>query len=86
MLAQLQFNVVKFERNEIDPDRMDTSGMVTVEIPAGSAIFFGPRLVHTSGANHSAFDRRAMLYTYQAPGQRDMCQVNREWYHSENPT
>lgn len=77
---------LEFERNEIDSGRMDTSNMVTVEIPAGSAIFFGPRLVHTSGDNHSASDRRAMLYTYQAPGQRDMRQVNREWYHSERAT
>lgn len=77
---------LEFERNEIDPDRMDTSRMTTVEIPAGSAIFFGPRLVHTSGANNSASDRRALLYTYQRPGQRDMRQVNREWYQSENAT
>lgn len=74
---------LEFERNEIDADRMDTSAMVAVEVPAGSAIFFGPRLVHTSGANHSAHDRRAMLYTYQRAGQRDMRDVNREWYASQ---
>jgi ectoine hydroxylase len=72
----------EFERNEIDPERMDTSGMVPVEVPAGSAIFFGSRLVHASGANTSGVDRRAMLYTYQRAGQRNMLDVNREWYGS----
>lgn len=27
-----------FERNEIDPDRLDTSGMIVVEVPAGSVM------------------------------------------------
>jgi ectoine hydroxylase len=71
---------LEFERNEIDPERMDTSAMVAVEVPAGSAIFFGARLVHTSGPNQSASDRRALLYTYQRPGQRDMRDINREWF------
>lgn len=71
---------LEFERNEIDPDRMDTSAMVAVEVPAGSAIYFGARLVHTSGPNQSASDRRALLYTYQRPGQRDMRDINREWF------
>lgn len=73
-----------FERNEIDPERMDTSSMVAVEVPAGSAVFFGPRLVHVSGANTSDRDRRAMLYTYQRAGQRTMLEVNRDWYASNN--
>jgi ectoine hydroxylase len=77
---------LEFERNELDPERMDTSAMVAVEIPAGSAIFFGPRLIHTSGANRSPVDRRALLYTYQRPGQRDMREVNREWYASNELT
>ena len=71
---------LEFERNELDPDRMDTSSMVPVVVPAGSAIFFGPRLIHTSGANRSSTDRRALLYTYQRAGQRDMRDINREWY------
>ena len=71
---------LEFERHEIDPTRLDTATMVPVEVPRGSLIFFGPRLVHTSGANHSSADRRAMLYTYQKAGQRDMKQVNREFY------
>lgn len=75
---------LEFERNELDPERMDTSAMVSVEVPAGSAIFFGPRLIHTSGSNRSSVDRRALLYTYQRPGQRDMRDVNREWYASQD--
>jgi ectoine hydroxylase len=74
---------LEFERNEIDPARMDTSAMVTVEMPAGGAIFFGPRLVHVSGANRSAVDRRVLLYTYQRAGQRDMRAINRELHSSQ---
>ncbi|MGE0309795.1 MAG: phytanoyl-CoA dioxygenase family protein, partial [Acidimicrobiia bacterium] len=70
----------EFERNEIDPARMDTSSMIPVEVPAGSAIFFGPRIVHRSAPNRSATDRWAMLYTYQRAGNRDMRDYNREWY------
>jgi ectoine hydroxylase-related dioxygenase (phytanoyl-CoA dioxygenase family) len=71
---------LEFERNELDPDQIDTSQMVPVEVPAGSAIFFGPRLIHTSGSNESAVDRRALLYTYQRPGFRDLRYFNRVWF------
>ena len=54
-------SALEFERNEIDPERMDTSTMKPVEVPAGSAIFFGPRLVHRSGANSYGEHRRAIL-------------------------
>jgi ectoine hydroxylase-related dioxygenase (phytanoyl-CoA dioxygenase family) len=74
---------LEFERNELDPERLDTSAMISVEVPAGSAIFFGPRLIHTSGSNRSSVDRRAMLYTYQRAGQRDMRDYNRDWYASQ---
>jgi hypothetical protein len=60
----------EFERNEIDPESFDTSGMIHVEVAAGDAIFFGPFLVHRSAANTSDRDRRALLYTYQKAGQR----------------
>lgn len=59
-----------FERNEIDESTIDTSGMVSVEVPAGGAVFFGPYLVHRSAPNRSDVDRRAVLYTYQAAGLR----------------
>jgi ectoine hydroxylase-related dioxygenase (phytanoyl-CoA dioxygenase family) len=73
---------LEFERNELDPERMDTSGMIPVEVPAGSAVFFGPRLIHRSAPNRSGTDRRALLYTYQRPGQRTLMQVNREYFAS----
>jgi hypothetical protein len=59
----------EFEKNEIDPDTFDDSGMVHAEVEAGDAIFFGPYLVHRSAANTSDRDRRALLYTYQKAGQ-----------------
>lgn len=59
-----------FERNEIDERTIDVDAMVSVEVPAGGAVFFGPFLVHRSAPNHSDADRRAVLYTYQAPGLR----------------
>jgi ectoine hydroxylase len=68
-----------FERAELDPDRMDTSAMVPVELEAGSAVFFGPMLIHRSGPNTSGQHRRAILYTYQRAGQRDQRDIFREW-------
>jgi ectoine hydroxylase-related dioxygenase (phytanoyl-CoA dioxygenase family) len=73
---------LEFERNELDPDRMDTSAMVPIEMAAGSAVFFGPMLIHRSSANQSSTDRRALLYTYQRAGQRDQRDVNREWFET----
>jgi hypothetical protein len=75
-------SALEFERNELDPERMDTSAMVPVEVPAGSAIYFGPRLVHRSGANSSGEHRRAVLYTYQRAGLRDQRDINRAWFES----
>jgi ectoine hydroxylase-related dioxygenase (phytanoyl-CoA dioxygenase family) len=73
---------LEFERNELDPARLDTSVMVPVEIPAGSAVFFGPRLIHRSGANQSGEHRRALLYTYQRAGLRDQREINRAWFEA----
>lgn len=73
---------LEFERNELDPDNMDTSAMIPVELSAGSAVFFGPMLIHRSGANRSTVDRRALLYTYQRAGQRDQRDINREWFET----
>ena len=71
---------LEFERNELDPERMDTSAMIAVEMAWGSAVFFGPMLIHRSSPNRSSTDRRALLYTYQRAGQRDQRDVNREWF------
>jgi hypothetical protein len=73
---------LEFERNELDPARLDTTQMVPVEVPAGSAIFFGPRLIHRSGANQSDQHRRALLYTYQRTGLRDQRDINRAWFEA----
>ena len=72
-----------FERNEIDEARFDTSAMITVEVPAGAAIFFGPFLVHRSQPNHSDHDRRAVLYTYQRAGLRTQRENVRRWVAAE---
>ena len=68
-----------FERNEIDESTFDTSKMVTVEVAAGSAIYFGPYLVHRSAPNLSDDDRRAVLYTYQAAGLRTQRENVHRW-------
>ena len=59
-----------FERNEIDPEQIDTSALVSVDLAPGSVVFFGPHLVHRSRPNRSDRDRRALLYTYQPAGLR----------------
>lgn len=69
----------EFERAEMDPKRLDTSTMVPVELEAGDAVFFGPFLIHRSGANTSPRHRRAMLYTYQREGLKDQRDIFREW-------
>jgi hypothetical protein len=60
----------RFERLEIDPAKYPTDEMISVEMKPGDAVFFGPFLVHTSPANPSDKDRRALLYTYQRAGNR----------------
>ena len=69
----------EFEKNEIDPETFDTTGMIHVEVKAGDAIFFGPYLVHRSAANTSDRDRRALLYTYQKAGQSQSRHTTREF-------
>lgn len=73
-----------FERNELDPDRLDTSGMIVVEVPAGSVIMFGPHLIHRSGPNKSDVDRRALLYTFQPAGLRHSIENMRRWFESQD--
>lgn len=59
---------LKFEELEIDPATYPTDEMISVEMKPGDVVFFGPMLVHTSPANPSDKDRRALLYTYQRAG------------------
>jgi phytanoyl-CoA hydroxylase len=53
---------------EIDPELYDTSRLVPLEVAAGAVAFFGAFLVHRSLPNKSGDDRRALLYSYQPPG------------------
>jgi len=52
-------------RGEIDAAAFDLTTLVPVEVPAGSVLMFGPRLVHRSMPNTSGSDRRALLFSYQ---------------------
>ena len=63
-------NTSGFGSNEMDTSDLDQSGFIPLEVPAGSAAFFGPRLVHRSLHNHSNQDRRAILFSYQPFGFR----------------
>jgi ectoine hydroxylase-related dioxygenase (phytanoyl-CoA dioxygenase family) len=58
----------RFERLEIDPATYPIDEMISVPMKPGDVVFFGPFLVHTSPANPSDKDRRALLYTYQRAG------------------
>ncbi len=52
----------------MDPAAFDISRLIPLEIPAGSAVFFGAFLVHRSLPNRSGEERRALLYSYQPAG------------------
>lgn len=45
-------------------------GAVSLPMRAGSAIFFGPLIIHGSDANHSDTDRRAVTIAYNVTGNR----------------
>lgn len=53
-----------------DPRAIDTDREVTVEVPAGSVIWFGAFLVHRSAPNTSGEHRRALLPSWQPAGRR----------------
>ena len=57
-----------FGSNEMDTSEIDLTGFVPLEVPAGSAVFFGPRLIHRSLHNNTDEDRRAILFSYQPQG------------------
>jgi hypothetical protein len=57
-----------FGKFELEPDAALEARLVPVEVPAGSAVFFGSLLVHRSTHNTSGADRRALLYSYQPAG------------------
>ena len=57
-----------FAKFEMDPQSEEASRLVSLEVPAGSVVFFGSLLVHRSTPNLSEHDRRALLYSYQPSG------------------
>ena len=61
-------DVEGFDTLRMDDKKFDTSGMIALEVPAGSVAFFGAWLVHRSGPNKTDGDRRALLYSYQPAG------------------
>ena len=58
----------QFATNEIDGSAYEDVESVPVEVPAGSVVMFGSRLVHHSHPNTSSAPRRALLFSYQPPG------------------
>jgi ectoine hydroxylase-related dioxygenase (phytanoyl-CoA dioxygenase family) len=63
-----QKKVEGFGAMEMDQSLYDESQLVPLEVKAGTVAFFGPFLVHRSAPNRSGVDRRALLYSYQPPG------------------
>jgi ectoine hydroxylase-related dioxygenase (phytanoyl-CoA dioxygenase family) len=52
------------------PSAFDASAQVAAVLPAGSAVFFSPHIVHGSEPNLSDQPRRAIVLTYQPAGKR----------------
>jgi ectoine hydroxylase-related dioxygenase (phytanoyl-CoA dioxygenase family) len=48
--------------------RVDDLHRVPVPLRAGSAVFFGPMIIHGSDANHSDPERRACTIAYNVTG------------------
>jgi hypothetical protein len=65
-----QRKVAGFGAFEMEPEGFDESRLVSLEVPAGTLVFFGSLLVHRSLHNDSDADRRALLYSYQPAGRR----------------
>ena len=65
---QKRWQTSGLRNREMDSDTFDTSQLVPLEVPAGSAVFFNAFLVHRSLPNTSEHDRRALLYSYQPAG------------------
>jgi len=51
-----------------DPRYVDESAQVALAVPAGSLVFFSAHTVHGSRPNESGDARRAIVLTYQPPG------------------
>lgn len=58
-----------------DPAAIDAGGERTLEVPAGSVVWFGAFLVHRSSPNTSARHRRAVLLSWQPGGRPRLNEV-----------
>jgi len=58
-----------------DPTHFDESLQVPIAMAAGSLLIFSPSVVHGSGPNDSAEQRKALIFTYQ-PGVGRMFKVD----------
>jgi ectoine hydroxylase-related dioxygenase (phytanoyl-CoA dioxygenase family) len=61
---------------EMNPAAFDLGRLQPLEVPAGTAAFFGAFLVHRSLPNRTDGDRRALLYSYQPVGHPHMLELN----------
>jgi ectoine hydroxylase len=59
---------IGFGAFEMDPAAVPEAALVSLEVPAGTVVFFGSLLVHRSAPNTSAGDRRTLLFSYQPAG------------------
>ena len=49
-----------------EPSAVDATQQETMQVAAGSLIFFHPSIIHGSAANQTQLPRRALILTYQA--------------------
>ncbi len=61
-----------FGNLEMDPTPFEGAELVPIEVAAGALLFFGPLLVHKSEPNTSPKERRALLFSYQPAGCRQL--------------
>jgi ectoine hydroxylase len=56
----------------VDTSLVDTRQAVPVPAQAGSVLLFPGTLVHRSGPNRTAGDRRSLLYCFQPAGRKPL--------------
>ncbi|WP_228980701.1 phytanoyl-CoA dioxygenase family protein [Streptomyces sp. DH12] len=59
----------------VDAARTDVRGALTVEAPAGSVLMFPGLVVHRSGPNRTAGDRRSLLLCFQPAGRPELSRL-----------
>jgi ectoine hydroxylase-related dioxygenase (phytanoyl-CoA dioxygenase family) len=64
---------------------LDAYQATVLEMEPGDAVFFGPLVIHGSGPNLSARDRRANTFAYDKPNNQKRTQLPRERYRRGEP-